>query len=107
MEKGRQGKRSGDDLGESNAKRPKIEVIDRSSHAEVMRPHVECPICTEVPRDGVMLQCVNGHNVCAVCKNKMDKDAKCPQGRYVVVGCGLISYRCWKISKALSDLITL
>ncbi len=51
----------------------------------LFRPHVECPICTEIPRDGIMLQCLNGHNVCSVCKNKMGEDAKCPQGRYVCI----------------------
>jgi hypothetical protein len=34
----------------------------------------------DVPRDGAMLMCVSGHNVCVVCKNKMAADAKCPQG---------------------------
>ncbi len=47
-----------------------------------LEPHVECPICTEIPRDGVMLQCLNGHNLCAVCKDKIGEDAKCPLGRY-------------------------
>jgi hypothetical protein len=40
----------------------------------------ECPVCLVVPTDGVMLQCCNGHNVCAACKIKMGNETKCPQG---------------------------
>jgi hypothetical protein len=56
---------------------------------KAIEPHVECPICTEIPRDGVMLQCANGHNVCAVCKNKLG-EAVCPMGRYEYCYSGLL-----------------
>lgn len=44
-----------------------------------MKRHVECPICYDIPRDGVMLLCKNGHNVCDACKIKLGHDVKCPQ----------------------------
>jgi hypothetical protein len=53
---------------------------------ETMRKHLECPICFHVPRDGIMLQCRNGHNICSTCKDQLDTNntsntTKCPQGR--------------------------
>lgn len=43
---------------------------------------IECPICLAVPRDGVMLMCLNGHNVCADCMDKIGgQDARCPTCR--------------------------
>ncbi len=49
--------------------------------SKVLASHLECPICTNVPRYGVMLMCLNGHSVCAVCLSKLGADAKCPMGR--------------------------
>lgn len=40
---------------------------------------IKCPICKSVPRDGVMIQCIIGHNVCIPCKDKLGHDARCPQ----------------------------
>jgi hypothetical protein len=48
---------------------------------KVLETHLECPICLSVPRDGVMLQCLNGHNLCGKCFIKLGRYAKCPQGR--------------------------
>jgi hypothetical protein len=57
-----------------DAKRARFDVTE-----EDMKRHLECPICFEIPRDGVMLQCRNGHNVCAACKKNLGGGAKCPQ----------------------------
>jgi hypothetical protein len=58
------------------SKRAKFDVKE-----EDMKRIVECPICFNMPRDGVMLLCINGHNVCATCKTRLEtNNAKCPQG---------------------------
>jgi hypothetical protein len=48
---------------------------------ENIRRIVECPICMNVPRDGVMLMCETDHTICSGCKNKLGRNAKCPQCR--------------------------
>jgi hypothetical protein len=59
-------------------KRPHTVSVD----LELMKTHLECPVCFEIPSDGVMLLCQNSHDICATCKTKMDDDrsGKCPQG---------------------------
>jgi hypothetical protein len=59
----------------------------RMDVAKALTPHLECPVCLNVPRDGVVLMCVNGHSVCNVCLNKLGKEAKCPLGRYCTDVC--------------------
>jgi hypothetical protein len=60
----------------SGKKRPHSFSVDLES----VRSLAECPVCFDIPVDGVMLMCANGHNLCAACKTKLGKDAKCPQG---------------------------
>ena len=38
---------------------------------------LECPVCFQIPRNSPIYQCVNGHLICSVCKEKI-KDI-CPQ----------------------------
>jgi hypothetical protein len=54
-----------------------------TTNLESLKEYVKCPICYEVPRDGVMLLCLNGHNVCATCKKRLGgaNFSKCPQCR--------------------------
>lgn len=40
-------------------------------------PLVKCPCCRKVPRNGVMLQCIEGHNVCEACRNTNPNPAIC------------------------------
>jgi hypothetical protein len=57
-------------------------VATAVAESDAVEREVECPICFEIPRDGVMLQCCNGHNVCPTCKNQLDaNNRKCPQGQ--------------------------
>jgi len=36
-----------------------------------LKKHVECPVCLEVPRQGPIYTCPNGHLVCHECKREM------------------------------------
>jgi hypothetical protein len=38
---------------------------------------VECPVCMEVPRNGPIHQCKNGHVVCNKCKPKLRRCPSC------------------------------
>lgn len=43
-----------------------------------VKAYIECPFCATVPREGFLLMCFNGHNMCAACKAKLGAGAKCP-----------------------------
>ena len=42
---------------------------------------LECPVCNAVPVKSAVLQCVNGHVVCASCYAELRNGKVCPQGR--------------------------
>ena len=46
---------------------------------EDMKKEIECPICLEVPREGPVFSCPNGHLVCKNCKGE-----SCPTCREVM-----------------------
>ena len=46
-----------------------------------LREYLESPVCTLIPHKTKILSCVNGHQLCQACYNKMtDVAKKCPQG---------------------------
>ena len=47
---------------------------------EKLKELVECPICFEVKRNGVIYQCVNGHIICSRCFGKLSAK-NCPSGK--------------------------
>lgn len=48
--------------------------------SEILRSHLQCPICTVIPRRVSIYQCVNGHVICATCLRKCGGEV-CPVGR--------------------------
>jgi E3 ubiquitin-protein ligase SIAH1 len=48
-----------------------------------LREIVECPVCMEVPRNGPIHQCRNGHVVCNQCKQRLER---CPACREPITG---------------------
>jgi len=51
----------------------------RKSLEDLLKTHVECPVCFEVPRTGPIYACPNGHHVCKNCKKE-----SCPICREVM-----------------------
>ena len=46
-----------------------------------LREYLECPVCTLIPYKTKILSCLNGHQLCQACFDKMtDVPKKCPQG---------------------------
>ena len=51
---------------------------------EDLRDILECPICFNIPREGPIYQCENGHIVCKSCFPKCEK---CPQCNMKMTKC--------------------
>ena len=61
----------------------KLENANLKKAFEEMKAKIECPVCMEVPREGPIRQCPNGHLLCPTCVDKRERDKKtdCPSCR--------------------------
>jgi len=53
---------------EEELKAEKKKVGDMKKKVDDIKKQVECPVCFEVPREGSIFVCPNGHHVCQKCK---------------------------------------
>jgi len=64
---------------EEELKAEKKKVGDMKKKVDDIKKQVECPVCFEVPREGSIFVCPNGHHVCQKCKRD-----SCPTCREVM-----------------------
>jgi len=57
------------------------EVKDKYSHlVDILKDRIECPVCLEIPINGPIPICPNGHLVCSQCKTGSCPTCRVPMG---------------------------